>query len=826
MGTAVVTPFNAPAKNDGTLRHTHDMPAFVANTPKDLSFVQTPAHLLIECDRPGYFRDGAPFKWKSIDDPLDGADCQATIGIDALDVEKLATEHFSHLLDKFRGDRRIRIVQGTIGSRGLRGDVQYIFQGFPQVESVTWGPNRQSMSLTCLSEAQEKLRTGMAHKIAGRYMRSRPDQTWSNDSPDHRLVTALPAVFNPNGMPNRLASSAYFVDTGSALETLPAIPISLWTADNDSAAEYWTYVQALRTVAYLWVLATPNVPVSVREFLSDTETLQTDPPAEGDPQRLDPFIARLMCKVEGISVQSMNVDEAFAVLCSAARLHYHYRLHTVSVKTTPGDEPPAQLPRSTAQPEYYLRIFAPIQQPEEQEQTPGEITRTMIPPTVHDIPRDKPFRDYTGASTRTKIEANRASHAQLTIDRRAINAPWYVGGHVEYEVSLLLRPGWPPHSYLDNITTQAGQGAARDYWFDEFFTSSEFDLNRIPNSVYHSEHPNHLPYADVFRLWVFPDDPTLVNPTQLYRDSGAWTVLRYHTYQYLDDDGQPLESPILMYAHPTWGGGLAPIVVNQWVPRRRPFYDTIARRNLMTTDRAPIVRVHFGVRDANGNYTTNVPEPDDDDWVEFVGDVRILEDRAAIRFNEGNILNAPCFCENPDDPWGDSLGLGLAMLNYAAGHFWVQVTCTVRDDRRMEHGISWPGSSAIREQCELYDLGYQRFRKRLRRQSFDPNAGNSYLQTFAADDAEYEDRDDTTALAAFAAREKSRILYDSISGSLEIFYLDPTYLPGDSFDGCQGLGIKFNKFAPIERVRHINDKAGQRTQLMLTDLRENPEVGT
>lgn len=826
-------PTNTPREASGEFVHPNYVATAPSIAPVDNVYVQERARLQIQNER-GIFVDAKIIKWKSIDYPIDGADETATIGVDGLDYEKLGgadKQHFAELLDDLSPDRLVRVilgggaVRGGSGGRGgsSRGS-QVLFIGYPMVSSFGWTSRAQTLSATCLSRAQERMRTGFNQQIAGRKMLADPSQDTGEGtdrtSPTVVTVSGLPAVFNEGGKPNRTGAGYRMVDPQSTLGTKGDHTIYLWTTDNAPGAKFWSYADALRAVAWFWVQnAGGSPPINVVKFLRDTQVFLEAGP---NPTADDPWASKMTSVVEGVSIQSMNADEAFAVLCDAAGLHYHYPIAMVDASLTGPD--PVDRGRGLKA-EEFLRVFATIGDSQEFGETRN---RQTIAPTVHDLPRDRPFRDYAGINVQTKAELNRAASAQIEIDRRAVNGTTYLGGYTEYEVSLLLRPGWAPHAQLDNITDSEAATAAIAFWQAQFWDDGEFaEVSRIPNSLYHSGHPGHSQVADVFRLWIFPDDPSIVDVTALARTSGFFTADRYNVRTAAGDDS-------LAFSESDIGGGIAAARSPLWAPHARPFGNTIARKNTATTEVAPIVRIHFGT----GLAANTPPAVNDTGWTEFVGDVRILEDRAAIRINEGNMFNGYGFRENPEDilGGGDPDGpehAGLAIANYIRGLFWVQCTCTVRGDRRLSTGTSFGGSSFTRQRVRVIDTGLDRFRLRYRRQSFSPQAGNSFLQwspvvsTEPADEdiPEFEDRDDSQALSDLASRERRRIVHDTVAGDLEIIYLDTTFLPGDGISGVDGLGIRFNAYTHVARVAHVNDQGGQRTRLILSDLRTAPELG-
>lgn len=189
--------------------------------------------------------------------------------------------------------------------------------------------------------------------------------------------------------------------------------------------------------------------VNVRPFLADTEELAT---ADPTPTANDPFVARMTRVIDDLAIQSCNVEEAIAMLCQAAGLHYE--IAATSVTTS--------LPRVLGRP-----------------RLPGYGT-----------------------------------------------------------VSHCLRV-WASLEHAADVASSPDK--------------REMGLGRLTTG-----------------------------------NQSHWRAGKYKTHN--------VSTGTLWYTHPIYGGGLSAASVADWVPRRRPFRETIGRKNPVTTDTAPIVRIHFGVK--------------------------------------------------------------------------------------------------------------------------------------------------------------------------------------------------------------------------------------
>lgn len=785
---------------------------FVEPVPRDLSYPLSRPRLLVETglNTDQFEPPSAPLEWSQITEPLDGDDHTCTLTLPGFDIENLfdasgnLKEHFASVLANLTPDRRVRVVRD-----GGPVDRRVLFQGYPLAIDMRSTPDRKGVSIPCHSEAQEWLRHHEHAQITGAYHRHNPGAAWDPDRPDHKLVTAEPPAFNPDLTPNRSAEPYTFPMANGQL-----VQLYLWVEPGEPGAGYWSYVQALRTLAYFWVDQHAG-PVSVTELLLDTANFATwDPVTETGA---DPWLAKCTASAASVKVQSLNVDEAFALLCAGAGLHYH-----VPCRSAEGAGDNVDV-------DHFVRIIAARTGGKQRARSGG---RRMRPPEIHDLAIQKPLSATTATPASVIAERNRVQHFDLAVDRRAITAPTFLGGLTEIEVSCLLRPGWAPLAahHLDDLDVdeqgeplsaedaEANRKAARRWWDDEWSPQWDDEGNPIvPPTKYHRKHAAHDTVAAVFRRWLFPDHAGIAANT-LGRKSGPWRAYRYRPF--IPADPENPDGPLsknLWWNDWTYGGGLLPTTTQNWAARRRPFGDTIGRRHTETTERAPIIRIHFGIKDEGGDYTTDVPEPDDAGWVEFTGDVTVLEDAAGIHFGESDFYNSPALLSDPNDPYD----LNRALYAYIAGHFWVQITATIRADERMRQAWRVGGGSFSRDRCQIIDTGYETFRRRLRRGA---GAGNSYLAGQDEDEPGYENRDDRAKFEAFTEQVAKEIVGDTTAGNFETFFLDDSVWPGDALSGCAGLGLYFNRFPVVTCKQHLGG-ASPRTQYMLTDMRKNPEVG-
>lgn len=746
------------------------------NVPRSLSDVHGAVDVSIETGLDSNVFAATRWDFKSVTLGRDGQDTKAvlTIGLNAEDLTaggEIGDEHFSQLLEQLNPDHRVRISQRLGASNAL-----VYFQGFPQVPTISWGASTQLVTCVCLSEGQELMRHSAVAQILGRLMRFDPLADWDISNTDETLVSALGVVFNAGNRPNRSASAYPFEGKFGGTHEL-----HLFTEDDAPEAEFWSYAEALRYIVYFHGMDPPK-GVDMARFLANTKDMVGQDPA---PMAGDPFVKRMTQRVENLSATSTSAEQAIALLVDAAGLHYQIALRERSG------------PQVSRDLDFVLRVYATI---ETQEDVNDDPFQQQGGPQVLDIPREAPFTSMSGRTPFSIALANRAQESNLTVDRRAINAPIILGGFKEFEVTVLMRPGWLPHAQLDNLSDQASKTAAEAFWDDEFAPPPD-PVTRVPNSIYNGAHPDHAPVAAVGRLWIFPDDHRYIDgdltTSEFARDN--WPAELYSPY---NPDGVDQ----LVLTRGAIGGQISDAA--DWVPRRRPFRDLIARLR-GTDERSPIVRFHF---DHSDPFTALAA----DGWVRFTGQVYVDEQRMAITIMEDDLWSAATLVPDLESE-ADTNNMLCAYIN---GHFMLSVTAVIRGDRRMTLRPK-PQSSFSRVRQQISDAGTETFRNDNRR------GQNSHLNAQATDaDPRFEDRLDDEKFERYGEREAEIGSGDRVAGSFSVPFIDTTYRLGDSFSGVAGMGLTFARFPEVVGIEYTHDpQAGYKTVVHLTDLREAPEVG-
>jgi hypothetical protein len=660
-----------------------------------------------------------------------------------------------------------------------------LFQGYPQTRQASWSDRHQAITVSAIYEPQEIVRTHEKTQVIGRLRRLNPLRVQSSGNElDLVTVESQAAHFNPDNKPNRLKD---------ALNGAGDVKFYVFDDDWSKTAKFWNVADALIYVCMNYANDLADRHVSVAEFLWDTTEFVNQPPA---PDTAEPFIRKMCAKVEGVSIQSMNVDAALAALCSAAGLHYEYALRTDWNLD----------PLWTATPEYFLRVFATMDADPADGETPPD--RRMVSPLVHDIPRDKPFMDYTGFAPADVAARNEARKADLSLDTRAVTAPIFLAGAKEYQVTVLLRPGWMPHANVDHVVGATAIQAAIAFWDDAYGlddTVNETERDPVTgaflrwHSVYHRKHPDFASVADVWRRWIVPDDFSYLDPglndSPYARDSGPWTDWTL----YSPEMGSP---PVSIWTDRALGGSIEDAL--NWVPRARPFGDTIGRANPATKARNPRVFMNFHAPNQRTAFDVGV-------WVEYGVDVVIDPQRAAIWLGEDNLKASAALRE---DPLVDESSMIEAYLN---GTFALCIAATVIGDERMRYAPTPVGSTLTRKRTAIVDLGHERFRFRKRVEPY----------AFPELDPEYQSRDDTEAFHRFADAAATAMAADVVAGSFTVPYIKTDVRLGDSFSGCEGMGIHFQSFPEVVAIEYVKDPdAAYQTIYHLTDLRHAPDVGS
>ena len=779
------------------------------NAPIDWSD-QHPEVLLYVEDEFDEFVPVSNATWATVNRQRDGADTTCTI-TGMLDAEQLTdagsigNDHFQHAVARFQSNRRVLVKQIEAGLAA-----PFLFRGWPG--EVTLHLDQQRFTVLCGCEGQALLRDSALAQIY--HVNMIFDSLAEPESPlpasAWRSVEAVEPVFNPHGRGNRSAGT-YDLELQTP-DGPQIVPVHLFADPHDDDAERWTTVQALRYLLMFhlgWFGAAASV-LSVAEFFEDTqlENLHLLGPNQSGT---NPFVRYMTTQPESLSVQSLNLDEALKLLCSLAGLHYEVDLVSDGDAVDP-------------QPKHVLRVWANRQVGEDY----GGYD-VMAAPQEVDLALDPPFTAVGDRTPHEVAEQNRVQQGAVSLDDRAKTHSVVLGGRREYEMTLLLRPGWLPHTYLDNLSTASDEvkTTARNWWISQF-AAPFVGVSRVRDTPYHTCHPDHdllldpethgaintdhhSPYSEVGRTWVFPDTwryllTSGTEPTSDWaRTTGTWSAAWY----------SPVGSANrLVYFSSTKGGGC--FVMSQDTPRSRPFLAPIAATEGAQNSEI-VVRFYWGALNIVSGWE------DAAGWSEYKGKPIFDARRAALSLTDADLWRSPLLIRQ-----------SRRMLEHLIdGEFYVSVTCRVVADARM---FTQNNPTAARPRWQVVDYGFDRFKLR------DRSSQNSHLRHQLNTlglwiDEDNDNRDDQSALDAEGARLAYFAGAQAVAGSPMTPWIDRTVRLGDAVTGIAGLGISFETHYPdVAAITYTNHQAGDSgegpgrgiqysTTLALTDTRDNPAIG-
>lgn len=182
-------------------------------------------------------------------------------------------------------------------------------------------------------------RRDAAH-VYGRYMLSLAGWEHARDNPEEnpidiawaalaKRVQSAPCIFNPKGSPNRYSRLALLNDD----DTWTTGPFHLFTYDGDPAAEYWTYLQALRYLVLLhlpWGLGEQVGPGDLfTETLAgpamDPWYLKDEPDVALAGALPNGWLEHMTRRCQSLALEGMDLIEAITALCDAAGVDWYVR---------------------------------------------------------------------------------------------------------------------------------------------------------------------------------------------------------------------------------------------------------------------------------------------------------------------------------------------------------------------------------------------------------------------------------------------------------------------------------------------------------------------
>jgi hypothetical protein len=479
--------------------------------------IQSTARLLVgvetACDS-GVFKVDERLRVDEIHQRADRSVSSATISVridDDFDVEEARR--------LYHPDRRLVVMTDEPDVR----DREMLFEGYPPVQTFRWNGRIGHEGEVYVFEAEhvfERLSCDRAALIYGRRMRngaiedglqSDPPQFTGRSVP----VTALPCIFNPDGVGNRAVDPlTVMTKQGDSRK------VHLFTWDNEFA-EKWTYATVLRYLVWFYVMHEGPV------YEGNTFTV-TEKAALG--QRQDN--TRLSKALEGAPIslvcEGTNLAEALDVWASSAGLHITAETDNVDGRPVTG-----------------LRVWAA-------EDGPAKELLLVRSGTHAD---GTPRYDRSKLSDAQVLQDNNTYRGWVSWDHRnMVNSPVVIGGIKQYEMTVELQPGWIPRHNLDNVSAEEreaakalaltpeqveelGEQTEAYYWFRRYHRrGSEFFLGK-----------------DTGRLWVLNED--------------GWYDAALYNRNAPFDNYQPFDFSTVT-DHEITGAG-------SWTRRPRPFLPTI-----------------------------------------------------------------------------------------------------------------------------------------------------------------------------------------------------------------------------------------------------------
>lgn len=814
----------------------------IDNAPTALARVHAPVWLVYEKVRgQAFLRPDRtnPLDWTRVTWGVDGFENSATIRV-ALRDEDLQVPGGREVEGRHIGD--------IIGSRGiLHPDLRvrvfqpgapdavpaaYLFDGYPKVSSVSWTEGSQSIDVSCISVAHERLghsvardrsQSGAGAMIIGRRMFYNSVFDWEPKQYDRLTVNVHPLAvrFNAGGRPNRHPDKKIYKVKG---ESNTSYTLYTFTENNAPDAEFWNVADALRYLLW-WHVIVPGIAFDVTAFMADTDRLVGKEPKNAGRNQFDRLILQ---RVDDERTDSMSVEDAVHQLVTRAGLHY-----SLSIKVDPDGGPDGD-------PIHYLRVFPTLLSGDRKPES-----FTMGWPNRHDIPREAPFTplDLNGRDVHAAMKLNAAQHATVKLDDDVINAPTYVAGAKFYEVTLPLLPGWLPFKlpYTDNYPglldvptinvlddvseatlekwetdpTDPNVVAIKDYWDNGAPAKAQpkVDNNGVQTVPWQfdTRHPDFDAVADVGRKWIFPTDSRYASadpdrPSQspyfrTYADFVGAARRKMNWDPFIIGGFNRMMEPL--------GGGVA--AAKYWVARSRPFGSPISRY-----PGGSKLSVWFEI------LIKGDPFDEFTDWLRYTAKFAVSLHESAITITVNNPMR-PSTREGEiqkDDNW---------FIWIARQKLYLRVTCQIEGDDRLYSHIRSTKSHIARNRGSIIDLA-ERFRSRDRGRGGSTNSILAKRMPLLDPDPDFESIDEQEKLDEFAERDATVLARQTVSADPEIPWIafdigSKALQLGDSFMGANGVGLSFPNPPELVNLSYENSpNAGYRTKMSLSDLRLDPTL--
>ncbi len=316
---------------------------------------------------------------------------------------------------RYHPDRRVLITTGE-GDEAARA---VLFDGYPPVQSCGWdgrfGRDREWYAFDA-EDVLARLSRRAAGQVHGRRVRSLEIEAGLAADPARfasasAVVTALPCVFNPDGLGNKATTPLVVSDSAGVARR---VAVFAW----DGGGEQWTCGEALRYL--LWHHLPKEARGLIDELWAVTAAAAGEVAVAGDG-----LSAMLMREPVSLACEATTLVEALALWSEASRVRLSLESELVVGRV-----------RSR------LRAWSA---------TSGPMKRLLLARGGRREDGSRYFEPAAGSAESTLLE-NNTHRGEAAWDHRASPGDVVVlGGVKRYEVTLPLWPGWVVTDLLDDV---------------------------------------------------------------------------------------------------------------------------------------------------------------------------------------------------------------------------------------------------------------------------------------------------------------------------------------------------------------------------------------
>lgn len=590
--------------------------------------------------------------------------------------------------------------------------------------------------------------------------------------------SAMPCVFNPDGVPN--CSPLPLLDGDRK--------VYIFTYDGDPTAIPWTTAKVLRYLLHFhWSSADIDTSYVVDLIDSDGSNIIDAPPADQEAGVRLTTAQAMKALIHSLAVNRMSAPEVLDMLAAQTACNWWEEII---------DDPDAEVGCKSR-----LRFESVNEGPirEARLQKAG----TPLPP-LGELP------SWVGGK-------NNTSHLSVTVSAQGVETrPRVRGRPTEVEWTLGLLPGWLPDDHLDNVPTVSVES-------EQGYTQTPEYRDR-----YLATGSDHKAFELVGRLWLGNEDfqlakfdpPATIGTDAIYGRS----IPSPHPYS-----AAAYRNPFLLNPHRGFRLDPEPDEpdVGMLVPRRRRMEAPWMRiAQLVDPDDTPgSGDEYFILLEERSPIIVEISFDSGSTWAQAVGThVTALEDRIGVRFKSNDLRDVVNPIDDADNMW-------FAMLE---ARFAVRVTCSIPTDFTVQATGSDPPWSPITS-LVTGRVYYAESLRHVRRDLVVDSAPLSVYKDYPgfSSDATANDFALAQKLADQIVAETNRLRH---SGSLVIPWISHSYAVGDRVRGISigdptGRDLSLNGTADpahprvpmivaIERY-FVDD---QRTELVFEDMRTRPEL--